>query len=53
MNQTQTTTKCRKRDYLAPELEIISVNVEQGFAQSFGDSGKAGGNFGSGGEWTV
>ena len=30
--------------YLAPELEILEVSVEQGFAGSYGDEGAAGGD---------
>ncbi len=38
-------TKIRVREYLPPSLEIIYLNVEQGFAASYGFDGEAGGGF--------
>lgn len=33
------------KEYVAPELELISVVVEKGFEASYGDYGEAGGGF--------
>lgn len=36
--------------YAAPEVEVIEVEVERGFAASPGDDTATGGGFGDGGE---
>ena len=33
------------KEYVAPEIELISVVVEHGFEVSYGDYGEAGGGF--------
>ncbi len=53
MEETKLKMEIQGREYLPPSLEIIYLKVEQGFAQSYGESGKAGGNFSSGGEWDI
>ena len=32
-----------KQEYVTPEIELLSVAVEQGFEASYGDYGEAGG----------
>ncbi len=39
----------KKQNYVAPEMEIISVELEKGIASSFGEPGSAGGDVNPGG----
>ena len=42
-----------KGKYVLPRVERLSVNLERGFAASYGDAGSAGGDFEDGGDFDI
>lgn len=41
------------REYQRPTVELLTVDIEQGFAASYGDAGSAGGDFEDGGDFDI
>ena len=41
------------REYRRPTVELLTVDIERGFAASYGDAGSAGGDFEDGGDFDI